>query len=678
MNDVWVQLAQPAADKVVEAVGRREAVAVVGAPSTGKSNVLRLVEQALQPLVVHRTRMPTTGDDAGPVALATLAAQLGQNVLGAVQDIDRPWRDKVASVVKALADREAVVLIDDLRQAARGHQPLVFDQQVTSLFDALLHETAVGLVTTSTDRSSHWATIVKVAPHMEATMVARAMEGLEDDPHLAGAVAAVKAASASFVRHSPVEVRLAVDLVARGVPLPEVVAMAGPRILAKAFVTRLPPHERLALQRMAVLRMPCDRATVDEIAAIGGAAASRRWEAAALYRSGDGWVLPAVIAEALRALADDRRVPPDQVRLDEARQIAARFHEQRFAAAVTADDVTGAVRHELEVVHQLTQAGDAQRLLTRSLWFVTQYDALGRAVGLRGAAIYRRRAPDSVPRDAGPPPDAERLLRAALQAYERALDHDPHDAYARHYQAYNRDILAEDAAEVEGGYRKALDVDADQIWHHGRLITFLVTRGRRAEAREAWDMALRQLDGLREERWLYEQLHRPVALLLLHRGNTEFARAVLDDVPAEFADAGWFPAMRHRLQVLAEFEEQRLVFPPGVPANDRWKGPRLVWGGERPEQWMPGWIEASDGERVIVRYAELRDGDEVYGRVEFTPDQFRAVCDIAGPPAGTFVERLWLAGREVIRCFPKPSEDELPPPFPPPARYLNRRATDTH
>ncbi len=676
--DVWAQLARPAAERATAAVVREGAVAVVGAPSTGKSNVLRLVQKELASAAVFWTRMSPSGDDAGPVALAMLASQIDPAVLERVKEIGRPWREKVEEVVRALGARQAVVLIDDVRQPARGHQPQVFDDQAAELVDALLHEHGVRLVTSSSERPPHRAVEVRVVPEMSAAMVGRAVEGLETDPYFDRAVAAVRAEGARFSRRSPVEIRLAVDLVARGMSLDAVCAMAGPRALARGFLTRLLPHERLALQRLAVLRLPCDRETLDAIAAIGGTNASRRWEAVAVYPSARGWVLPAVIADELRALAaDPGRIAPDRDRLDVARQIAASFHLRQFETAAAAGEVTAAVEHELEAVHQLTQAGDAESLLARSLWFVTQYDALGRAVGQRGAEAYRRRQPDALPRDAGPPPDAERYLRAALQAYDRALAHDPRDAYALHYRAYNRDVLAENPGAVETGYREALAADAGQIWHHGRLITFLITRGRHDEAREAWDDALWQLDGLRDERWLYAELHRSVALLLLHRGNTEFARDVIDDVPEEVASSDWFPALRRRLQILTELEEARLVFPPGVPVADRWKRPSLVWGAEQPERWTPGWIAASDDLRVVVRFAERRGNEEVFGYHEYTSTQFRAICDVPSPPAGTFVERLWFADRgEVIRCHRHQPEDELPHPFPPPARYLNRRAAD--
>ncbi|MEZ4399266.1 MAG: hypothetical protein R3B06_04560 [Kofleriaceae bacterium] len=680
MYSVWAQQARPAAEKVVAAVDRGEVVAVVAAPSTGKSTVLSLVAAQLSSDQVFRTGMPTFGDDAGPVALATLAAQLEPSVLEFVKDIDKPWRDKVGQVVQSLGQRDAVVLVDDLRRPASGHQPLVFDDQATDLIDGLFRERRIRLVTTSSHKPLHRASQIGLAPQLDASMVAMAVNDLASDADLAPGVSQMLAASAQFVRRSPVEVRLAVDLIARGMSLDAVAAMSGPRALARAFLTRLPVHERLALQRLAVMRLPCDQVTFDRIAAIGGPVASRRWKAVAAYQSVNGWVLPAMIVDELQALADEGRVPPDPGRVDEARRIAIEFHTHAFRAASEKGQVAEAVRHELEVVHHLTQARDAAALLDRSLWFVTQYDALGRVVGSAGAAIYRRRPIDALPRDAGPPPEAERLLRDALRAYERALAHDPCDAYALHYRAYNHDILADDAAAVESGYRAALAADPDQIWHHGRLITFLITRGRANDARAEWGEALRQLDGLRGQSWLYTQLHRPVALLLLHRGNSEFAQDVLGDVPAQYAGAGWFPSLRRRLQVLKDQAEQRLVFPPSIVVADRWSRPRLVWN-EAVVRWTPGWIELIDDEQIIVRYAERRDGNEVFGREKYTHAEFRERCAIAAPPAGTFVERLWLEGSsvEVIRCYPAEIEVEsvLPGlPFPPPARYLNRRAAD--
>lgn len=676
VNSVWAQMARPAAEKAVAAVERGEVVAVVGAPSTGKSNVLSLLAETFGAPRVYRTRMPTIGDDAGPVALATLAAQLEPSALAFVQDIGRPWGEKARYVARLLGQRDAVVLIDDVRQPASGHQPLVFDDQATDLVDGLLRERGVRLVTTSTDWPWHRATHVPLVPQLDASMIALAMADLGAE--LAAAVEQVKTLCARFARRSPVELRLAAELIAHGMSTDAVESMSGPRALARAFLTRLPVHERLALQRLAVMRLPCDQATLDRIAAIGVVTASRRWQAVAVYRSGDGWVLPAVIAGELRALADEGRLPPDPARVEEARRIAVEFHTASFNTASANHDVTGAVRHELEVVHHLTQAGDAAELLQRSLWFVSQYDALGRVVGTAGATLYRKQSLDTLPRDAGPPPEAEQLLRAAVKAYDRALAHEPLDAYALHYRAYNRDILAEDAEAVEQGYRAALEADPQQIWHHGRLITFLITRGRRDDARAAWDEALWQLDGLREQHWLYTQLHRAVALLLLHRGNVEFARDVLEDVPGQYANISWFPKLRQRLQVLEEQADQRLVFPPSTPLKERWAGPRLATSGVAA--WTPGWIEAIDDERVIVRFAERRGDVEVFGRAEYTHDQFRERCAIPVPPAGTFVERVWFTGRanEVILCHPTEVADELPGlpalPFPPPARYLNRRA----
>jgi tetratricopeptide (TPR) repeat protein len=320
--------------------------------------------------------------------------------------------------------------------------------------------------------------------------------------------------------------------------------------------------------------------------------------------------------------------------------------------------VVAAIRHEMEEVHHLTHAGDASALLARSLYFVEQYDALGKVMGKRGVDEH-----------------APALLRHAVKAYERALEHDADDSYAHHYLAFNLDVLAEDPPRVEAEYREALRLRSDHVWYHGRLIPFLITRGREREARAAWDDALRQLDGQREFGWLYREMHRPLARLLLHRGRIEFARQVLADVPDQLGTP-WLRAMQGLLRELTDAEADLLVFPPTISADARWNGPHLVRSDEEREQlkkWMPGRIEEVTEKEVLVRYAE---STEKYGRLPYRIGEFRKACRDAVPvipPAGTFVEILEFRTTSVIRCHPPFSIDrEIPKPFPPPDRYLPR------
>jgi hypothetical protein len=294
------------------------------------------------------------------------------------------------------------------------------------------------------------------------------------------------------------------------------------------------------------------------------------------------------------------------------------------------------------------------------VYFVEQYDKLGKTLSIRGVRTSK-----------------PALLRLAVDAYDRALVHDPDDAYAHHYRAYNLDILADDPAPVEVGYRRALALSGVHVWYHGRFISFLVTCGRPREAHDAWDDALRALDGLRHHPWLFRELHRPVARLLLHRGRLEFAREILDDVPERLGDT-WLAPLRALLAQLEEAEADQLVFPASVPPAHRWEGPHLLIADEeRPRvvRWMPGRIERANGE-IVVRFAEHTEAAVTFGRRPYTAAKFRRACPSARPtmpPAGTFLEIIELEGEdtEMIRCHPMTTAlTDLLPPYPPPDRYL--------
>jgi hypothetical protein len=218
------------------------------------------------------------------------------------------------------------------------------------------------------------------------------------------------------------------------------------------------------------------------------------------------------------------------------------------------------VRHELEEVHHLTEAGDAGALLSRSLWFVDQYNALGKALSQMASRAPR-----------GEPPE-EALRRQAIQAYERALAHDASDAYAHHYIAYNLDILAADPARAEREYVVARDLEPTHAWYHSRYIRFLITTAWMTEARAAWERAFDGLGGA--PRPLdYEELHGQVARLLLHRGELDFAREVLEDVPEEQRASPFWGALHRLLVYLEEERDELLVFPPGLSLPERWAKP---------------------------------------------------------------------------------------------------------
>jgi len=639
-------------------------VTLYGRASSGKTSAMRLIAGQLEAggWGVHRTQM--TGDDDGAlVALAMLGADLGDDVRGCLFDLNVPWKRKLQSVVGGLGRTggRTAVLVDDPWFGSPEEAPSLFAERATDLLDEIERTPSLSLVLSRSDRPLA-GTVVELPTAAEPHAVLAAERWQRSSlAHVARQLA--EAGDARLARLSPVELRLAVALASvKGMNAAGALQRlrTGPHAFVRTVLDSLGNARfRTAIVRLGVMRTPFDEATLDEL--LGETTASERGLVldALLFKTDDGFVVPELLAR----VAKERLYTLRFAELKEAHFVAARFHERGFAeqarpASVSrAADLRAVKRHEMEIIHHLTEAGDAAAVFSRSVDFVEQYDKLGKTLSIRGVRTSKRA-----------------LLQRAVDAYDRALVHDTDDPYAHHYRAYNLDVLADDPAPVEEGYRRALILRPDHVWHHGRFVAFLVTCGRPREAHDAWEEALRALDGLRGHAWLFRELHRPVARLLLHRGRLEFAREVLDDVPERLGDT-WFAPARVLLAQLEEAEADQLVFPASVPPDSRWEGPHLLIAkGERARvvRWMPGRIERANGE-ISVRFAEHA---AKFGRRKFNAAGFRRVCPTARPtmpPAGTFLEIIELEGEdhEVIRCHPMSTAlNDLPALFPHPDRYL--------
>lgn len=638
-------------------------VTLYGRASSGKTSAMKLLARQLTDTgwIVHRTQM--TGDDDGaPVGLATLAASMPRAIRTAVLDVKVPWTQKVRAVVDGIAGTgpRTAVLVDDPWLGSPEEAPSMFAERSVDLLDEI-ERSAVSLVLSRSDRPLAGTVVelptaadpraVLAADRWRSEVLRRAARELaaSDDPKLA--------------RLSPVELRLAVALAsAKGMTASAALQRmkGGAHGLVRTVLDALGSARlRSGIIRLGVMRTPFDEATLDAL--LGETSSGERALVldALLFRTEEGLVVPELLARTAREQLQTLR--PTELR--QAHLAAVHFHDQEFRArsivrmAEAPDGLRATTRHEMEIVHHLTEAGDAQAVLERAVFFVEQYDKLGKTLSTRGVYAKKRA-----------------LVELAVQAYDRALVYDPADAYAHHYRAYNLDILAEDPAPVEEAYRQALALRPDHVWHHGRFILFLVTCGRPREAHDAWEDALRALDGLRGHAWLFRELHRPIARLLLHRGRLDFAKEVLDDVPARLGDT-WLEPTHMLLAQLEEAEADQLVFPASIPAARRWEGPHLLVSEEeraRVVRWVPGRIERANGE-IVVRFAE---NAKTFGRRSYTPAKFRKACPAAKPtmpPAGTFLEILQLDGEdgEVIRCHPlMTSPASVPSLFPPPDRYL--------
>jgi tetratricopeptide (TPR) repeat protein len=646
-------------------------VALTGPAGAGKSAALRTLHERKSVAQFKNVVLVAPPDaenpDAGLVGLVELAAQLDHTkLLDEVKRLDITWKGKLDSVTRVLKQqaKNTLLLFDEPFLPQGGEYiSTIFADRTAELTRTLLATQGLSKVV-ATDRSALFlAQEIAVSPSSNPTKVLTA----EHWGSLAkSAQEVLRAGGRALAELSPLELRLRVGLVAVGMDASaQATQRFAPHKLVRMLLARAGSgsHElQKALGRLAVFRTPIDeyglqdvgvpeldslsQALVKQVLLFGPPAQLRLHDAIAREAIQEQWLTP----------QETRK----------AHYIAARYHQVRFERATKKHYIRDAVRHELEEIHHLTQAGDARRLLERSVFFVEQYDALGKALS------QQQNYPDAIP------------------AYERALAHDPADAYAHHYLAYNLDVLAQDPMRVEQEFRKAIQYRQDHVWYRGRLINFLLTRGRSTEAHDEWEQALAVLlpGGPSTDSRLYRELHGETARLLLHRGQLEFASEVLEDVPRAIREGlPWYHALlrlRDRLRAAARDEE---VFPPHLSEEARRNGPHLLnfeSDKQRIEWWMPGRISAADEDGVHIRVARLPPDDQ---SIEFlwydlTLEEYRGLArhlrrqDLL--PAGTFVELIKLRDEEeFLMSFPTTSFEapDLPKLFPYPDRYLHRVPT---
>ncbi|MCC6553740.1 MAG: hypothetical protein IT372_12060 [Polyangiaceae bacterium] len=658
----------------IEAGARR--IAIPAPPGSGKTAVLRQLAASLAASRrVVRIVVPE-GDDAALVALVEAAIQLGggtSDLLDRVVPRQEPartaWASRLDAVQEALsgAGDDLLILLDGPRfQGPSGPEGELFGQRAVEITSALLGARA--------------GTIVLAGSWIP--------EGVAED------------AGFQLPLERDQDVALARDAVLRlrGRPshLLSPVVQQALRALAAAGidVERIPSQdlrlERLAqklgdvfkdslaarriLARLSALRVPFSE-DVLERAGISAGPAPTRMVLGELLEVLDGGerLIPDALARRIRALvrAGDPAWELGEPARD-AHRFAAAHHRERFQAARERGDVAAAVREEMEEIHQLTEAGDAAALLDRSLQFVEQYDALGKSLSQRALRAPRKQE--------------EKLRRDAVRAYERAIEHDGRDAYAHHYIAYNLDILGTEPERVEREYVTARDLDPAHPWHHGRYVCFLITTAWMDEARAAWGRALDDLAGAGRLMLpaVYEELHAQVARHLLARSELDFAADVLEDVPDELRTAPWWRALEQLRLCLEEDRDERLVFPPTLPLEERWEGPHLAEEQDPldVQRWRPGRVLGRDSTGVVLQVARRLDerSEVALSTVMF---DLRSLCETWNAPlawlaVGTFVELIeYMNGTKVLRTWDRRSSSfeavpGLPGLFPSSDRYIRR------
>lgn len=642
-------------------------IALEAPPGFGKSTILRGLAAALAgSRRVVRIELPE-GDDAALVALVDAATQLGDrtpDLLDRVVPRHEParvsWAQRLAAVREALmaAGDDLLILLDGPRfQAASDPEGELFARCAVEITDTFLGVRA--------------GTVVLAAPEIPAGVAedAEILLPLARDPLKAQVSDAVFRLGGPPKHVPPVVENVLAALAAAGVDVARIpdrdrrLDRLVTYELARPFMAS--PEMRRVIARLAALRVPFSEELLDRAGVGALSDTNKRIIAELVDTQGDGArSLAAALASVIRArieMGDPAWVPDGGA--DDAHRFAAQVHRERYEAAHAGGNVARAIREELEEIHHLTEAGDATALLSRSLQFVEQYDALGKRLSQKA---LRARSQE------------ENLRRDAVRAYERAIEHDAEDAYAHHYIAYNLDILGVDPDRVEREYVAARDLAPGHPWYHGRYVGFLVTRAWMKEARAAWDQALADLAvaaGSMQSS-LYAELHAQVARLLLARSELAFASEVLEDVP-DALRGKWWCALDQLRVCLEEDRDERLVFPPKLRLSERWEGPHLDDQHEKVEAWTPGRVFAQDDEIVTLLVA---DGPDAVSTRDLSTDDLAKVWNVSPGQlrVGTFVELIQYAdGTKAMELWDRKSSSfeavpDLPRLFPHPNRYVRR------
>jgi tetratricopeptide (TPR) repeat protein len=639
-----------AVDRAAQSLREHSFVCFVGEPASGRSTALRRLKAGLatsgwrtldvslrqargcgRHVTGHAQERHTVADDAAGVALIELAGQLvdqAPGILARMTAIETPWQTKLDAVRDAIettcrrSTQVALLFDEPFFGTADTEATSVFTDRAKQLTDDLLGINDLRRVV-AVRQVVPAAVAVQIRPGSDA----RAFLARERwNGHSTFAAALLDQGGDRLSEMSPLELRLALTCVALGVP-PSIVlgeAWRGRILGGQAIAAISDPALRKVLGGLALLRIP---ATLDLLTTMGVEGLSTPSRAllmdVLLYEETGSWWLHELVAHQV----NENHWLKRQETLDAHRR-AASWYQRRFGEVASTDDPQ-ALRLEAECVHHLTEAGE-DATGTARYFFVEQLDALGKRLSLAG----RR--------------------REAVACYRRALSHEPNDAYAHHYLAFNLDWEAQQPSDVDQHYRKAIELKPRHPWYHCRLISFLIVRGRLLEANGAWKRAVGSLTPgmMYADSTVTDHLHQHVARLLLYRADLDFAAAVLGDVPGADQSAQWFAVLSRALELLREVERDEAVFPPRVDRARPWDGPHLLTAQERARvsKWWPGRVAAADKTGVHVRIAQ-RDqrGDAKYGWRDFSERGFRAACsryanEKVPVPTGIYVEIIKLKG----------------------------------
>lgn len=202
-------------------------------------------------------------------------------------------------------------------------------------------------------------------------------------------------------------------------------------------------------------------------------------------------------------------------------------------------------------------------------------------------------------------------------------------------EAFKLDTLGQNPNEVERCYRAELTANPKNLLCHNRLVTFLITRARHADALTAFQQALDSAPQV----LTFWHLTMPVVQAWLAVGEVGYARKAFNTVQrSQEIDAsggdlrGEFTRIEQQLMDMEEAERFGVaVYPSGVPIKQRWHAPRLAQKVHQQRNlvdWFPGCAMLGDvANTIFVTWVE--DGASPNPRVlnsTYSVDEWKSLC----------------------------------------------------
>ncbi|HEX4416264.1 MAG TPA: hypothetical protein VH165_00120 [Kofleriaceae bacterium] len=634
MLDLWPHKAGlkeqvRAIEAELEAPGAKVVIrADIGA---GRHTVVKLLAASMKLAVVE---LPSFDDLDAPLhGLVQLASHAGT-----LEGAPRDFITSTHTAAQALADAECalVVLMPVPRAGPPREAEAVTRRRIEQMLAALVNVPALRLAVLAT-RGTRLRDGFTRSLELTASKIGAAQISASELPDEFAAAARLLAgwmAKAAWAS-TPLEARLQVGLIALGEP-PAGVALRL-EALARKMVLQLRrwPSLAVAVRRLLLARRALP---IDAVAAVSGV--EPRWQP----------LLTACIG-----YGDDTIRVPDvtrQVLLDALKSSSSVFEDAHTTLAQYHGALDGArslnglsqdqAIHWMEKVHHLGLGGAG----CAARW--CEQEPAGREQLWERARYLSHEL---------------HQFQDAAQLYEMSIARFGDDPYSSHYLAYNLERARGELSQVRRGYGHAVGEEPDNPWWQQRWIRFLIAHGTLAEARAAWQLAIRAIDPdgtrLRNSAWLALNFHFWVARRWLALGYLEDAREVLSEVPDRWLDQ---ESELRDLDRLLTAQEQSLVlgesvYPASTPLAARWGSPRNlrpVRSGRRLASWAPGRVVEATPSAVTVVVAPTPDEAQ---QLTFDDDSWRRLAgEPAGDAAGFFELGTYEGGEQVVRLVPDDGE----------------------